>query len=246
MHNVYKLCTVSTDYTRVNVYVHSVYKLRTVSTDYAYTRMRRVYVRGVYVYTCTYTRIRVYTFISALCTATAAPSAGPLAQASAPSPPQAPWPHLRLAVGDVVVEDAGLGLVGHLDVGLGVAADVVALQDRLGLVADEHALRMAVLDLVVDDGGLRQRPVGRCVRGTALGRAGAKGGGGGACGSRGLGGSPPCVTGCCFFTGPWTVTRSSLRMLRRVAAFCRPLRPVPLLVSFPRSRSPVVGVLGLC
>ena len=28
-------------------------------------------------------------------------------------------------------------------------------------------------------------------------------------------------------------------MLRRVAAFCRPLRPVLLLVSFPRSRSPV-------
>ena len=41
-----------------------------------------------------------------------------------------------------------------------------------------------------------------------------------------------------------SVTRSSLRMLRRVAAFCRPLRPV--LVSFPRSRSPVVGVPGLC
>ena len=53
-------------------------------------------------------------------------------------------------------------------------------------------------------------------------------------------------SGCCSFTGPWTVTRSSLRMLRRVAAFCRPLRPVLLLVSFPRSRSPVVGVLGLC
>ena len=35
-------------------------------------------------------------------------------------------------------------------------------------------------------------------------------------------------------------------MLRRVAAFCRPLRPVLLLVSFPRSQSPVVGVLGLC
>ena len=51
---------------------------------------------------------------------------------------------------------------------------------------------------------------------------------------------------CCSFTGHWTVTRSSLRMLRRVAAFCRPLRPVLLLVSFPRSRSPVVGVLGLC
>ena len=49
-----------------------------------------------------------------------------------------------------------------------------------------------------------------------------------------------------FFTGPSTVTRSSLRMLRRVAAFCRPLRPVLLLVLFPRSRRPVVGVLGLC
>ena len=58
----------------------------------------------------------------------------------------------------------------------------------------------------------------------------------------------PCVTFrlVCSFTGLWTVTRSSLRMLRRVAAFCRPLRPVLLLVSFPRSRSPVVGVLGLC
>ena len=53
-------------------------------------------------------------------------------------------------------------------------------------------------------------------------------------------------SGCCSFTGPWTVTRSSLRMLRRVATFCPPLRPVLLLVSFPRSRSPVVGVLGLC
>ena len=53
-------------------------------------------------------------------------------------------------------------------------------------------------------------------------------------------------SGCCSFTGPWTVTRSSLRMLRRVAAFCRPLRPVLLLVLFPRSPSPVVGVLGLC
>ena len=52
--------------------------------------------------------------------------------------------------------------------------------------------------------------------------------------------------GCCFGTGPWTVTRSSLRMLRRVAAFCRPLRPVRLLVLFPHSRSPVVGVLELC
>ena len=53
-------------------------------------------------------------------------------------------------------------------------------------------------------------------------------------------------SGCCSFPGARTVTRSSLRMLRRVAAFCRPLRPVLLLVSFPRSRSPVVGVLGLC
>ena len=46
--------------------------------------------------------------------------------------------------------------------------------------------------------------------------------------------------------GPRTVTRSSLRMLHRVAVFCRPLRPVLLLVSFPHSRSPVVGVPGLC
>ena len=53
-------------------------------------------------------------------------------------------------------------------------------------------------------------------------------------------------SGCCFFTGPWTLTRSSLRMLRWVASFCRPLRPVLLLVSFLRSQSPVVGVLGLC
>ena len=53
-------------------------------------------------------------------------------------------------------------------------------------------------------------------------------------------------SGCYFFTGPWTVTRSSLRMLRRVAAFCRPLQPVFLLVSFPRSRSPAAGVPGLC
>ena len=53
-------------------------------------------------------------------------------------------------------------------------------------------------------------------------------------------------SGCCFFIGPWTVTRSSLRMLRRVAAFCRPLQPVLLLVSFPRPRSPLVGVPGLC
>ena len=60
--------------------------------------------------------------------------------------------------------------------------------------------------------------------------------------------APPCdiPSGCCSFTGPWTVTRSSLRMLRRVAALCRPLRPVLLLVSFPHSRSPVVGVPGLC
>ena len=52
-------------------------------------------------------------------------------------------------------------------------------------------------------------------------------------------------SGCCFCTGPWTVTRSSLRMLHLVAAFCRPLRPVLLLAPFPCSRSPVVGVPGL-
>ena len=60
--------------------------------------------------------------------------------------------------------------------------------------------------------------------------------------------NPLCdiLCSCCFFAGPWTITRSSLRMLRRVAAFCQPLRPVLLLVSFPRSRGPAVGVLGLC
>ena len=73
-------------------------------------------------------------------------------------------------------------------------------------------------------------------------------------------------SGCSPFTGPWTVTRSSLRMLRRVAAFCRPLQPVLLLVLFPfvepsivlglcwmwhgvpfaRQRRPVIGILRLC
>ena len=46
--------------------------------------------------------------------------------------------------------------------------------------------------------------------------------------------------------GPGRSPVRPLRVLRRVAAFCRPLRPVLLLVSFPRPRSPVVGVLGLC
>ena len=50
-------------------------------------------------------------------------------------------------------------------------------------------------------------------------------------------------SGCCFFTEAWAVTRSSLRMLRRVAAFCPPLRPVFLLVSFSHWRSPVTGVV---
>ena len=53
-------------------------------------------------------------------------------------------------------------------------------------------------------------------------------------------------SGYCFFTGPWTVTCSSLCILRRVAPFCQLLRPVLLLASFPRPQSPVVGVLGLC
>ena len=39
--------------------------------------------------------------------------------------------------------------------------------------------------------------------------------------------------------GPGQSPVPSLRVLRRVAAFCRPLRPVLLLVSFPCSRSPV-------
>ena len=51
-----------------------------------------------------------------------------------------------------------------------------------------------------------------------------------------IGDERPVPSGCCFFTGPWTVTRSALRMLRRVAAFCRPLRPVLLLVSLSTGR----------
>ena len=38
--------------------------------------------------------------------------------------------------------------------------------------------------------------------------------------------------GGCFFTGPWTVTCSFLRMLRWLAAFCRPLRPCSLWCRF--------------
>ena len=62
-----------------------------------------------------------------------------------------------------------------------------------------------------------------------------------------MGGGPLCdiPSGCCFFTGPWTVN-PFLSLLHRVAPFCRPLRSVLLLVSFPRSWSPVVGVPGLC
>ena len=57
----------------------------------------------------------------------------------------------------------------------------------------------------------------------------------------------PCVTfvGLLFLHGPWTVTDSSLRVLRRAAAFCRPLRPVFLLVSLLRWRIPGIGVLGV-
>ena len=47
--------------------------------------------------------------------------------------------------------------------------------------------------------------------------------------------------------GPWTITRSSLRVLRRVAVFWRPLRPVFQLVSFPRPPPPPHPAgLGVC
>ena len=48
-----------------------------------------------------------------------------------------------------------------------------------------------------------------------------------------------------FLFGAWTVTRSSLGMLHWVAAFCGPVQPMFLLVSFLRWWSPVVDVLGL-
>ena len=61
---------------------------------------------------------------------------------------------------------------------------------------------------------------------------------------------PPPVcdmpSGCCFFMGPWTATCSPLCVLRRVSAFCRPLRPVFLVVSFPRLRTSVVGAPEPC
>ena len=60
---------------------------------------------------------------------------------------------------------------------------------------------------------------------------------------------PPCdiPSGCCSFTGPWTVTRSSLRMLRRVAAFCQPgLCWMWHGVPFACQRRPVVSLLRLC
>ena len=41
-------------------------------------------------------------------------------------------------------------------------------------------------------------------------------------------------SGCCSFTGPWTVTCSSLRMLRWVVAFCRPRQPPPPCASLAR------------
>ena len=60
---------------------------------------------------------------------------------------------------------------------------------------------------------------------------GEEGEGVGLAGGRGGGRTPPpppcdIPLGCCFFMGPWTVTRSFLRVLRRVAAFCGLLRPV--------------------
>ena len=48
---------------------------------------------------------------------------------------------------------------------------------------------------------------------------------------------------CSFFTGPSTVTRSSLRMLRRVAVFCPPPPPPARELAFIRSHPPPTSVL---
>ena len=73
MQSVYKLCTVSTNYTQVNVYVYSVHKPRTASTNYA--QCPQTICMCVYVYACTsrtricvyiYMRPRTYTYISDL------------------------------------------------------------------------------------------------------------------------------------------------------------------------------------
>ena len=62
--------------------------------------------------------------------------------------------------------------------------------------------------------------------------------------------NPPCVTFrrvAVSLRGPGQSPVLLPCMLRGVAAVCRPLRLVLLLVvSFPRSPSPVVGVPGLC
>ena len=83
--------------------------------------------------------------------------------------------------------------------------------------------------------------------------------------------APLCAipSGCCSFTGPWTVTRSSLRMLRWVAAFLSaaaagaPAGVVSAFAEprrwcvggcaecggmcpFARQRRPIVGVLRMC
>ena len=61
----------------------------------------------------------------------------------------------------------------------------------------------------------------------------------------GGGGAAPPTVGLRFLYGPLTGTRPSLRMLRPVAAFCRPLWPV-YVAPFSCQRGPVVGALGLC
>ena len=63
---------------------------------------------------------------------------------------------------------------------------------------------------------------------------------------RGPGQSPVLPFACCsvWLLFLYGALDSRLFFLRRVAAFCQPLRPVLLLVSFPRSRSPVGWCAG--
>ena len=120
-----------------------------------------------------------------------------------------------------------------------VAVQALVLEGGEGLDALQHG----ALHTRTGHGG--SDPAPHRATGAAGARCWARGGGSGFS-LRPARLAPPCdiPSGCCFFTGPRTVTRSSLRMLRRVAAFCRPLQPVLRLVSFPRPHQLVHW--GLC
>ena len=123
------------------------------------------------------------------------------------------------AAGAVVrQEDGGLGEVCAVEPPV---AGLVQVVERLEAVGDVRLLDAAW-----------------GVRGTGgAARRGAAGGGGLLLRGWGVQRPPPPLCdiplGCCFFTGPWTVTRSPLRMLRRVAAAGAPAGVVSAFACHP-------------